>query len=68
MEDLKKYTPIELQKMINDIQVNHDKIKNEIINNSKDIDKLQNIINEKINELNNLEKNYVELVEEFMSR
>lgn len=68
MEDLKKYTPIELQKMINDTQVNHDKIKNEIIDYSNDIDRLQNIINEKIDILNNLEKNYVDLVEEFMNR
>lgn len=68
MEDLSKYSLIELNKMINEISVNHDNIKNEIVNYSIEIDKLQNIINDKINELNNLEKNYVALIEEYMNR
>lgn len=68
MSDLNKYTAIELQKMINETQINHDMMKNEIIEHSIEIDRLQNIINEKIVEINNLEKNYVKLVEEFMNR
>jgi prefoldin subunit 5 len=68
MEDLSKYSAIELQKTINDINLSHDKIKNEIIDLSFEIDRLQNIINEKIIEMEGLENNYVIFVGEYMKR
>ena len=53
MEDLSKLTPIELQKMGNDIKEKHDKLKEEL-----DIS-----INEKAKKLEELEEIYVKIVE-----
>lgn len=68
MENLSGYSPIELQKMINDTNLSHEKIKEEIIDLSIEIDRIQAIINEKIEQMNNLENNYVNLIEEYMKR
>lgn len=68
MENLSSYSPIELQKMINDTNLSHEKIKEEIIDLSIEIDRIQAIINEKIEQMNNLENNYVNLIEEYMKR
>jgi hypothetical protein len=68
MEDLTKYTPTELLKMINDSTKKHESIKQEIINHTVEIDNIEKLINEKIAILNELEKNYVELIEEMNSR
>ena len=59
MEILSKYTPTELLKMINDV-----KLKQEIINHTIEVDTITVKINEKLEELNKLEKNYVALIEE----
>ena len=68
MEDLKKYTPIELNKTINDVKEKHDSLKQEIIAHTIEIDSLEKVINEKILIVSQLEKNYVELIEEITSR
>ena len=68
MEDLSKYTPTELLKMINDSVVEHEKIKQEIINHTVEVDELEIKINNKIALLELQEKNYVSLVEELNNR
>lgn len=64
MEILSKYTPTELLKMINDVKLKHDILKQEIINHTIEVDTITVKINEKLEELNKLEKNYVALIEE----
>lgn len=66
MEDLSKYTPIELQKMGNDIKAQHDALKNEIINDTYEIEELEKRINEKVLLFEELEKNYVKIIEKLV--
>ena len=66
MEDLSKYTKIELQKMGNDIQAKHEALKKEIIAETYEIEKLEKSVNSKAEELQELEKNYVEIVEKLV--
>jgi len=68
MEELNKYTPIELNKMINDVKEKHDKLKQEVVDYTYELDKLEKKMNEKIVIINELEKNYIELIEEITSR
>ena len=41
MENLSKHTPTVLLKMINDIKITHDKLKQEIINYTVEVDELE---------------------------
>lgn len=66
MRDLNKYTQIELQKMGNDIKARHDKLKDELITNTYEMEELEKRINEKIRLMEELEKNYVEIVEKLV--
>jgi BioD-like phosphotransacetylase family protein len=66
MEDLNKYTKIELQKMGNDIKARHDVLKQEIITDTYEMEELEKRINKKVLELEELEKNYVEIVEKLV--
>jgi len=66
MEDLSKYTPIELQKRSNDITTQHVALKEKIIADTYEMEKLEKRINENILLLQELEKNYVEIVEKLM--
>ena len=68
MEDLSKYTPIELNKMINDIKIKHDTLKQEIINYTYEAEELEKKINEKIKVLTETENLYVLLIEEMEKR
>jgi hypothetical protein len=68
MEDLTQYTPTELLKIINDNNAKHEAIKQEIINHTIEIDNIETLINEKIIILDELEKNYVILIEEMDRR
>jgi hypothetical protein len=63
MDDLSKYTPIELQKMGNDIKEMHDRLKEELIADTYEMEKLEISINEKAKKLQELEENYVKIVE-----
>jgi len=63
MQDLNKLTPTELLKRGNDIKARHDVLKQEIIADTHEIEKLEKLLNEKVEELQELEKNYVEIVE-----
>ena len=68
MENLSKYTPIELNKMINDIKLKHDALKQEIINYTYEAEELEKKINEKIKVLTETENSYVLLIEEMEKR
>jgi type 1 glutamine amidotransferase len=68
MENLNKYTPTELLKLINDQSVLHESIKKEIIDYTIQIDEIEMFINNKINELTVAEKEYIELIEELNNR
>jgi hypothetical protein len=68
MENLSGYTETQLLKMINDSKVNHENLKKEIINYTFQVDELEMTINNKINELSEIEKNYVVLIEELNNR
>jgi len=68
MEDLSKHSPIELNKMINDVKAKHDALKEEIIGYTFQAEELERKINEKLAILQEVEKNYVELIEEMSNR
>jgi septal ring factor EnvC (AmiA/AmiB activator) len=68
MENLSGYTPIELLKMSNDITEKHNALKQEIINHTIEVDELEKKINEKLAILDQLEKNYVAIMEELNNR
>jgi hypothetical protein len=68
MEDLTKYTPTELLKIINDIKLKHDTLKQEIIDHTFEAEELEKKINEKIISLTEIEKNYILLIEEMEKR
>jgi len=66
MEDLSKYTPIQLQKMGNDTKEKHDKLKKELIDDTYEIEELEKRINEKVLLLQEFEKNYVNIIEKLV--
>jgi len=66
MEDLSKYTKIELQKLGNDIKEKHETLKKEIVADTFEIEKLEESINNKAKELEELEKNYIEIIEKLV--
>jgi hypothetical protein len=68
MEDLSKYTPIELNKLLNDIKLKHDTLKQEIIDYTFEADELEKTINNKLLLLDEAEKTYVVLIEEISKR
>lgn len=68
MNDLSKYTSTELLKIINDINIQHEALRKEIISDTFEIDRLEKLINKKIERLNQLEKYYVDLIEEMNNR
>lgn len=66
MENLSGYTRTELQVMGNDIKLRHDKLKNEIITDTYEMEEIEKRINEKIAKMQELEKEYVEIIEILM--
>ena len=66
MEDLNKLTPIQLQKLGNDIKAQHDKLKEELIADTYEMEELEKKMNEKVKLMKELEDNYVEIVEKIM--
>ena len=68
MENLNKYTPIELNKMLNEIKVKHDTLKQEIINYAFEAEELEKKINEKLDLLSEAENFYIKLIEEMEKR
>lgn len=68
MENLSGHTSTELLKMINDNKAKHDILKQEIIDYTYQVDELERIINNKLNELTEIEKNYIILIDELNNR
>ena len=68
MENLLSYSPTELLKLINDSKLEHDKLKQEIIDYTYEVDELEKIINQKLDNLVVIEKTYIELIEELNNR
>ena len=66
MELLTGHTKTELQKIGNDIKAKHDALKEEIITHTYEMEELEKQINEKVVLMQQLEKNYVEIVEKLM--
>lgn len=63
MENLETYSPIQLQKLGNDIKTRHDVLKKEIIDHTYEMEELEKKINNKIGLLEELEKQYVMIIE-----
>jgi hypothetical protein len=68
MENLSGHTETQLLKMINDSKADHERLKKEVIDHTFQVDELEKIINDKINEIAVIEKNYVLLIEELNNR
>jgi len=66
MEDLNNLTPIQLQKLGNDIKAKHDALKEEIIILTFEIEEQEKKLNEKVIKLQELEENYVNIIEKLM--
>lgn len=56
-------TKTQILRLIDNIKVKHDTLKKEIINHTHEIETIEKTINTKIIEIDELEKNYIELVE-----
>jgi len=68
MEDLSGLTATQLLKISNDIVSKHGALKQEIIDLTYESDELEKKINEKLELLDMLEKNYVVIAEEMNKR
>jgi len=68
MDDLNTYSPTELLKLINDLKVEHDILKEELVNYTYEVDELEGKINKKLELLSNIEKEYITLIEELNNR
>jgi hypothetical protein len=62
------YTPTELLKLVNDTNAEHSRVKNDILLLADNLDEIQTQINNKINELNDIENLYKLLAEEMNKR
>jgi len=68
MPDYTILTPTELLKLINDTKINHENIKNEILNSLKIIEENESLINTNLNKLKILEDKYILLIDELNKR
>lgn len=68
MEELNKYTPTEILKLINDIKIKHETLKEDIIKDTEELEILGEEINKKLEELDVVENKYIKLIEELNSR
>lgn len=68
MEELRKHTPTELLKMINDTKRHHETLKQEIIDLTYEVEVIEEKINVKLDLLTTEETIYVQLVEEINNR
>lgn len=67
MENINELTPIELQKLGNDIKLKHDMLKQDIITLTHQMEELENILKEKAETLQDYERQYVEIVEKLIN-
>ena len=63
MEELTKFTPTELLKRGNDIKAKHDYVKDSIVADINEVEKLQNQINDNVSKLEVLEQDYIKIIE-----
>lgn len=63
MENLNILTPTELLKRGNELKEKHDALKDEIIADTYEIEKLEKQINEKAMKLDAIEKEYISIIE-----
>jgi len=68
MKNMKELTATELLKQINDCKLEHDVLKGEIIEHTKEVDDLEVVINNKLKVFLELENKYITLIEEMNSR
>jgi hypothetical protein len=68
MTDIKEFTPTELLHEINIVKVSHDNLKDNVIDLTHIIDDTTALINEKLDYIRELEKKYIELIEELDNR
>lgn len=68
MKNLIEYTPIELLKMSNDIKLQYEKLKKEIVDNTYILEEVEKKINYSLNDLYDLEKKYKSILDEINSR
>jgi archaellum component FlaC len=68
MESYNKLSDIELLHQINLVKKSHEIFKKDSIDLTIEIERLEKIVNEKLEELENIEKNYVDLMQEMTSR
>ena len=68
MESYNKLTDTELLHHVNSAKNFHEIIKKEIIEMTNEIERLETIVNNKLEQLENVEKNYVDLMKEMTSR
>lgn len=68
MENLTNKTPTELLKIANDLKKKHERLKNEISHATFQIEELEIEINEKLTQLEEVEGEYVSVVEEIDKR
>ncbi len=66
MNELDKYSPIELQKMGNDIKKQYDTLQREVINHTYEIEELEKILNTKVKILQELEHKYIMIIEKLV--
>lgn len=68
MEDLSKHTAIELQKLVNDCNAEHESLKSKLVEDTHEMDRIEKKINVNIEALNLVEKNYISIIAEMDKR
>ena len=68
MKDLKKHSTTELLQLINQYKKKHEEKKQEIYDELDLIKEIDQRIDEKVKELENIEKNQIDLLKEYTSR
>ena len=68
MEKLKKFTSIELLSLVNECKKNHENLKKELLELNDEIKNKTNLINLKLKNLEEIEKNYVLIMKEMVDR
>ena len=68
MNEFEKYTPTELLKLINDLDIEHKKLKEVIITNTDKIIELQDNVNDDLKTLTIIEELYAKISTELTER
>ncbi|MFW6219883.1 MAG: hypothetical protein ACOC33_03505 [bacterium] len=68
MKNLSKHTPTELLKILNDTKKDHESLKDKVIQDTEKIDEIEKEINLNLEKITDLEKLYVQIIEELDKR